>query len=319
MYEQDDDRYEIDDPYYKKILTTYDVPFDHPYKKKDEKTKQAEEKRKKELHRQSNDLSSDNLASKAKSFVGSFEHTRRRRRELSSSYLKKEKGETEQKQEPQQPRRQQPLPQSQPQSQPHQHQPPPQRQQYQHQRHQQPDYRQILRHERLKREQHEEEIHRAYERPTAGFTEQTSTAKESEQTATQADKKKTVFDEEFEEYYAHNQNPKNGAEDPMSNFWKQKIQYGNATPPKQDFSKNTGDTKDDKKDAKTGENANETKDEKKKKKKKKKELSPEEVDQNARKYIKQFMMKIHPDFFHLNAEKRDKSILCTCMHCIYSS
>jgi hypothetical protein len=46
----------------------------------------------------------------------------------------------------------------------------------------------------------------------------------------------------------------------------------------------------------------------KQKMKEKKDPTPEDVDRNARKYIKQFIFKIHPDFFHQDPAKKASSI-----------
>eukprot|EP00026_Physarum_polycephalum_P000746 Phypoly_transcript_00747.p1 GENE.Phypoly_transcript_00747~~Phypoly_transcript_00747.p1 ORF type:complete len:979 (-),score=231.74 Phypoly_transcript_00747:42-2978(-) len=50
------------------------------------------------------------------------------------------------------------------------------------------------------------------------------------------------------------------------------------------------------------------KEKKKQKMREKREPTPEDVDRNARKYIKQFIFKIHPDFFHQDAAKKSANM-----------
>jgi hypothetical protein len=104
--------------------------------------------------------------------------------------------------------------------------------------------------------------------------------------------------EEFEEFFKHNSKG-------IDQFIKDREKYGNYF----------GDTKieDDESVEKEEQEKEKKKEEKEKaekrnKNKEKQEPTPEDVDRNARKYIKQFIFKIHPDFFHQDAAKKSASI-----------
>lgn len=100
------------------------------------------------------------------------------------------------------------------------------------------------------------------------------------------------YQSEFRDFYGHNER--------LEKFMNDRAAFGNKIPDQQ---ARDAHEEQQKQEAKKKENAK-----KEKEKKKKKPLTPEEVDLNARKYIKQFMLKIHPDFFHQDAAKRNANI-----------
>ncbi len=93
-------------------------------------------------------------------------------------------------------------------------------------------------------------------------------------------------DEEEEEYYEHN------IDGAFAKFFEKRNKYGNFY----------------KKDKQEDKDQQQKKEETKKKPPKKKPPTPAEIDQNARKYIKLFMLKIHPDYFHFQKDKQEASI-----------
>ena len=104
-------------------------------------------------------------------------------------------------------------------------------------------------------------------------------------------------DEELNEFFKHNS-------ERMDKFIKDREKYGNYYGDAKIEDEETAKEEQAKEKEKEGQ-----KEKMKKERKEKQQPTPEDVDRNARKYIKQFIFKIHPDFFHQDSAKKAASIL----------